>query len=195
MFFVDSDIRLRQDTFTKLFDGNFPIVSGLYRSRSPPFQLTAKVNGNPVGDDIITWKNAASIQVHEIPMGCVLIDRRVFLRMAAKINEWQCIVDHRADTGREVATYSDKDARENGWRCKICGKNLLTYFFQSRIGVKGALSDAVSEDYYFSRQAASMGFPLYVRNDAFVEHYAALGDWHIAERGPVTTSSATGLVG
>lgn len=45
IFFLDSDILVNPDTLMKLFTTNMPIVSAVYYSRSPPYEMVAQVGG------------------------------------------------------------------------------------------------------------------------------------------------------
>jgi hypothetical protein len=45
IFFLDSDILVNPDTLQKLFIGNLPILSAVYYSRAPPYEMVAQIGG------------------------------------------------------------------------------------------------------------------------------------------------------
>lgn len=191
LFFIDSDIRLRPDTFQILYDSHLPIVSGAYVTRSPPWKICARVNSQYLSFEM--YKKAHQFYaVHEVGMGCCLIDRRVFLRLAAKINEWFCLADHTNDAGKYVLTYTDKEAIAANWKCVKCQNTLVCPFFKNTMGYDK--NYGLGEDWYFCKIARELGFDIYLSNQAVVDHEPHVGDWFVNENGPQTTVVNAGLV-
>lgn len=89
LFFLDSDIAPRSDALTRLLSRDLPIVSGLYRKRTPPHEpmaFTKSKNGIlPIGE-----KGPALQQVDRVGGGCLLIERKVFEKMKRPwfVNGW-----------------------------------------------------------------------------------------------------------
>jgi hypothetical protein len=52
IFFLDSDILVNPDTLTKLFIGNMPIISGVYYSRAPPYEMVAQIGGRGLSHEL-----------------------------------------------------------------------------------------------------------------------------------------------
>lgn len=147
-FFVDSDMLLDQNTFLNMIAANMPVISAAYMSRSPPFDMMANLQGHQLKREVVA-KNPVRqyITVDEVGMGACLIDRLVFERIAKMLNTWRCMTDHKPEGLDTSAKYSDAEARQQGYQCKLCGNLLVAPFFWSRIGFFD--HDAVSEDYWF----------------------------------------------
>jgi hypothetical protein len=45
IFFLDSDILVNPDTLQKLYVANMPIISAVYYSRAPPYEMVAQIGG------------------------------------------------------------------------------------------------------------------------------------------------------
>jgi hypothetical protein len=193
LFFVDADIILRPDTLVKLLQDDFPIISAVYRSRVDPYPLVARVGGDALTGDMMrqiqeeaaqspSGGHKKTVEVEEIGMGCVLIHRLVLLRMAQFTNEWRCLLDHRKDEriGKQVARFTDMDARKNNWKCKYCDNILLCNFFENRIQT-GVGDESRSEDFVFCQRARAAGFHILVQVDNVVTHETA--PFRVDERG------------
>ena len=141
ILFLDSDIILKPDTILLLKEANFPITSGVYFGRFPPYNAVANISGKPVPRNTIVERRESAadkralMEVHEVGMGCCLIDTRVFERIAKIHNlRWYCMQRHpdqlanieKDDTG---ISYDNDEAILLGYKCKYCGNTLLANFF------------------------------------------------------------------
>jgi hypothetical protein len=68
IFFLDSDILVEPDTLTKLFASNMPIVSGVYYSRSPPYEMVAQIGGQGLSHEMAGQDQIR--EVEEVGKGC-----------------------------------------------------------------------------------------------------------------------------
>src|SRR5438132_5419629 len=181
LFFVDSDILLRPDTLVKLLQDDFPIISAVYRGRSEPYPLVARIDGQALTGDMVRQieEDAAkqaggnvrkTIEVEEVGMGCILIHRLVLLRLAQQQNEWRCLLDHRRDAGRAVIKYTNEEARKRNWKCKHCDNILLCNFFEYKIQTGD--QDSRSEDFVFCQRARAAGSHILIQLDNVVTHEA-----------------------
>ena len=191
LFFLDSDIRLRPDTFTILYDSHLPIISAAYLTRSPPWKICARINSDYLSIEMFK-KPHKYYQVHEVGMGACLIDRRVFTRLAAKINKWYCMADHTKDAGKFVLIYNDKEATANNWKCPKCQNTLICNFYRNTMALNE--EEGLGEDFYFCKLAREYGFDIYLSNQAVVDHEPRVGDWFIDEGGAKTTVVNAGVV-
>jgi len=190
LFFVDSDIRLRPDTFQTLYDSHLPIISASYVTRAPPFTICARVN-NEYLDAEMFKRDHRFYQVHEVGMGCCLIDRRVFQRISRRLDKWYCLADHTRDAKVYTLTYSDKDATALNWKCSKCNNTLICPFFKNMMG---SAEVGMGEDFHFCKLARETGFDIYLSNGAVVDHEPHSGDWVVNDQGAVTTVVNAGLV-
>jgi len=200
--FLDADIVLKSDTLTKLKLANFPIVSGVYFGRNPPYNAVANINNKPITrETVVSRRNAAPngralMEVHDVGMGCCMIDIRVFQRIAKFHNlRWYCMLRHpdqlaqieQDDTG---ISYDNDEAKLLGYRCKYCGNTLIAKFFDYRIGKES--KDSLSEDYYFCKLARQCGFQVYLSLDAEVEHEITM--FTIDSNGLTNSTTSAGVV-
>lgn len=180
IMFLDTDIIIKNDTILSLKQANFPITSAIYYGRNPPYNVVANINGVPVPRETILEKRKTSpdgralMEVHDVGMGCVLIDTRVFQRIAQFHNlEWFCMLRHpdqladqeKDDTG---LSYTNEEAIILNYSCKYCGNTLIAKFFDYRIGKKK--KNSLSEDYFFCKLARQCGFQVYLSIHAEVDH-------------------------
>jgi hypothetical protein len=86
IFFLDSDILVNPDTLTKLFITNMPIMSAVYYSRAPPYEMVAQVKGKSLSHEMAGKDEIR--EVEEVGMGCCLVNTRVFHRIGRKL-DWQ----------------------------------------------------------------------------------------------------------
>ncbi len=87
LFFLDSDIVPAADTLTRLLAHRQPIVSGLYRKRTPPHEVMA-ITHPPTPS--LTLREGVQ-RVDFVGAGCLLIERRVFekIRPPWFAGEWR----------------------------------------------------------------------------------------------------------
>src|SRR6185312_9405891 len=116
--------------------------------------------------------------------GCLLVDRIVIERVAAKMDKWYCLTQHKKDGFDEAVKYKNKQAIALKYRCKICNGLLVAPFFHYRLGFED--TDPVSEDFYFCRQVRRAGFDIHVINNVVAKHEPKPGDWWIDENGMQT---------
>jgi hypothetical protein len=167
ILFYDADVWPPADGLEKLLSLRLPIVGALYRSRGPPFQLLANKDDKPLPDDVLNTPNAIA-EVDEIGAGFLLVDMRAIKRYAAKLDNWQCLANHK-DKGAPVARFDDKTALSTNYKCQYCGGTLVSKFFDYRAGKATTL--AISEDYYFCRKIKELcGFRTYAFTGVFAEH-------------------------
>lgn len=77
LFFLDADIVPSPDTLNKLLKNNKPIVSGLYRKRTPPHEPMALLrHGRTIYP--ISIRGPRLRRVDFVGAGCLLIRREVF---------------------------------------------------------------------------------------------------------------------
>lgn len=171
LFFIDSDVILNSDTLEQLAVIRMPITSACYRSRGEPYSVLANIDNKQVDEKLLADGNVTFIKVHQVGLGCCLIDTRVFRNIAAKLNEWRCFVDHAPNIGKEVAVYDDATAIKNEYKCEICKQSLVARFFWSRSGMQNV--NAVSEDYWFCHLARQQSFPVVIRPNVWVNHEAS----------------------
>ena len=202
ILFIDSDIVLKNDTIIQLKEANFPIVGAVYFGRNPPYNTVANINGVPVPRNTIIEKRGSTpntkalMEVHEIGMGCALIDMRVFERVA-KIHDlqWYCMLRHpdqlsnieRDDTG---ISFTNGEAVALNYKCKYCGNTIIANFFDYRIGKQA--ENSLSEDYYFCKLARQCGFQVYVAIHAEVEHEITM--FSIDSNGLTNSTTSAGVV-
>jgi hypothetical protein len=79
IFFLDSDILVNSDTLQKLFIGNLPIISAVYYSRAPPYEMVAQIGGRGLSHEMAGEDQVR--EVEEVGMGCCLVNTRVFHRV------------------------------------------------------------------------------------------------------------------
>ena len=201
--FLDADIILKTDTFLRLREANFPIISALYFGRNPPHNAVANINSIPITrNDVVSKRNAAPdkkplMEVHEVGMGCVMIDMRVFKRIAKFHNlRWYCMMRHpslkdieKDDTG---ISYDNDEAQLLGYRCKYaeCGNTLIAKFFEYRIGKYS--ENSLSEDYFLCKLARQAGFQIYLNLGAEVEH--EITTYTIDSNGLTNSVTSAGVV-
>ena len=200
--FLDSDVILKADTFLRLKEANFPIISALYFGRNPPHNVVANISGIPITrNDAVSKRNAAPdkkalMEVHEVGMGCVLIDMRVFKRIAKFHNlKWYCMLRHpdlpanieQDDTG---ISYDNDEAKLLEYKCKYCGNTVIAKFFEYRIGKYS--ENSLSEDYYFCKLARQCGFQIYLNLGAEVEH--EITTYTIDSNGLTNSVTSAGVV-
>jgi len=195
LFFIDSDIRLEPDTFVKLWRTDLPIISATYFERTPPYKAVARFNGEPYTPEFVKQVAATEslVEAHEVGMGAILIDMRIFQRLGQKINKWVCLVDHTKEVNKMVASYSNAQALAQNYECSICHNLLICPFFQSRNGFFD--DNPVSEDFAWSKSVRELGFQIYISPQAIVHHVTTVGDFEIGIDGPKTTMSHLGLAG
>jgi hypothetical protein len=202
ILFLDADILLQRDTITLLHRAALPIVSAVYYGRNPPHNVVANISGKPLTRNNIEEKRnstpngQALMEVHDTGMGCVLIDMRVFERIATVHNlEWYCMMRHpdqlanieKDDTG---LTYTNEEAIALNYACKYCGNTLIAKFFEYRIGKYA--EDSLSEDYYFCKLARKCGFSLYLAIHAEVPH--EIKTYTIDSKGLTNSVTSAGVV-
>jgi hypothetical protein len=88
IFFLDSDILVNPDTLQKLFIANLPIISAVYYSRAPPYEMVAQIGGRGLSHEIAGSDQVRDVE--EVGMGCCLVNTRVFHRIGRKL-DWQCV--------------------------------------------------------------------------------------------------------
>lgn len=180
LLFLDEDVILKQDTIISLKEANMPIIGAVYFARNPPYSIVARINGNPITrDELISKRNntpggKALMEVHDIGMGAVLIDMRVFQRIANTHKlPWFCMLKH-PDQLREIEKddtgiyYDTNEAVALNYKCKYCNNTLIAPFFDYRIGKYS--ENSLSEDYYFCKVAREAGFSIYLSLHTEVEH-------------------------
>lgn len=182
LFFLDSDVELEHDGLTKLYAARRPIIAGVYCGRAPPYGLSANVNRKPLMPDIVTKYPDRMIDVHEIGMGCCLIDMRVFGRIARDKNmRWRCIKSHAKELGvqlrpdetspKEIAKFSNQEAELLGWKCGYCQSSIVADFFTySQANELAEKYGLYSEDYFFCQMARDSGFPISIHTGVFGVH-------------------------
>jgi hypothetical protein len=187
LFFVDSDIILRQNTLRNLMEFQMPIVSAVYMSRAPPYQPVALAGGKPLSHTITKLDPPQLIEVEQCGMGCILIERRVIERISKKINKFRCLIDHTKEAGLAVVTYMDQEARRLNYSCRYCKGLLISNFFKTTLGTDD--ENPMSEDYYFCKLARQAGYQIFVQSNNIVGHEPRQGDWIIDERGLTSNQS------
>jgi hypothetical protein len=90
IFFLDSDILVNPDTLTRLFIANMPIISAVYYSRAPPYEMVAQIGGRGLSHELAGKDEVR--EVEEVGKGCCLVNTRVFHRIGQK-PDWQCFFD------------------------------------------------------------------------------------------------------
>jgi hypothetical protein len=182
IFFLDADVEMPHDGLVKLYETKRPIIAGVYSQRSPPYALSANIQRRALTPEILEKYPNAVLDVHEIGMGCALINMRVIKRIAARQElQWYCMKPHGQDLGiklrpdeiseKEVMVYTNKEATELQWRCRICNSGIVADFFKYTIGTGlSAVHGMFSEDYYFCYQARQVGFPIFIHTGVFTNH-------------------------
>ncbi len=188
--FVDSDMLIDGNTFPNLLASNLPIISAAYMQRSPPFEMMAFAQGHQISHEQAKNPTRQYITVDEVGAGCLLVDRIVFERIARMLNIWRCLTNHEEEGFKTTVKYTDAEAMEQGYTCKMCKKTLICPFFWSRMGFFD--TDNVSEDYWFCRQARKAGFDIAVVNNLVIPHEPRISDWFINEDGLQTRLSNAG---
>lgn len=181
LFFLDSDIILEPDTLRMLMELRMPILSAVYMARSPPYQPVALNFGKPLDHSITSLDPPQSIEVEQIGMGCCLIERRVFERIAKDKNfRYKCLIDH-SDQGNKVMKYTNLEARLNNYSCTSCKGLVVGEFFKTTLGTDD--QDPLSEDYYFCKMARKAGYRIFVLSNCVVGHEPRQGDFIITKNG------------
>lgn len=182
LFFLDSDVEITRDALVKLYGTRRPIVAGVYCQRAPPYGLSANINKRMLSIELLNKYPDRLVDVHEIGMGCCLIDMRVFKKIAEKDNlQWRCMQLHAKELGvqvppdvtspKEVAQFHNEDAINLDYKCGFCGKTLIAEFFKYTIATEASsIEGPYSEDYYFCYKARKYGFPISVHTGVFGEH-------------------------
>lgn len=182
LFFLDSDVEITRDALVKLYEARKPITAGVYCQRSPPYGLSANINKKMLSPNILTQYPNRLVDVHEIGMGCCLIDMRVFKKIAEKDNlQWRCMQLHGKELGvnvsqefsspKEVAQFHNEDAIKENYKCGFCGKTLIAEFFKYTIATEASsIEGPYSEDYYFCYKARKYGFPISIHTGVFGDH-------------------------
>jgi hypothetical protein len=182
IFFLDSDVELPHDGLVKLYNAKRPIIAGVYSGRSPPYGLSANINRQILSPEILNKYPDGIMEVHEIGMGCTLIDMRVIERMARMNNmKWRCIRPHAKELGvqlrpdetspKEIAKFSNDEAKGLQYKCGYCQSLLITDFFDYTTGKERSETVGMfSEDYYFCQRARDVGFPIAIHTGVFGEH-------------------------
>lgn len=182
VFFLDSDVEVQRNTLVKLHQARKPIVAGVYCQRSPPYALSANINKRALTVEVLDKYPDRLIDVHEVGMGCCLIDTRVFKKIAEKDNlQWRCMQMHAKELGanvqqdvtspKEVAQWHNEDAINLNYRCGFCGKTLMAEFFKYTMAKESAsIEGPFSEDYYFCHIARRCGFPITIHAGVFCNH-------------------------
>lgn len=148
LLFVDQDIILKQNTLLELFDQQLPVVGCVYYSRSDPYNVVATINHEALSRDFVKEKlnsakdQRAIMEVHEIGMGCTLIDTRVFKRLAMIHNlEWICMLRHphikeleELEQDDRMVSFTNEEAIRSNYRCPYCNNTIIAKFFEYRIG-------------------------------------------------------------
>lgn len=186
--FYDVDTIPPLDGLEKLLSLRMPVVAGLYRSRGPPHVLLANKDGKPLPDDVLKADNGIA-EVDEIGAGFMLVDMRAIKRYAAKLDNWQCLNDHK-DKGvpSGVARFDDKTAIALNYKCQYCQGALLAQFFEYRAGRTSTL--AISEDYFFQRNIKRLcGFKTFAFTGVRCTHENAFT--HVTCDEPVLKTSLT----
>lgn len=180
IFFVDEDVNLKHNTLTLLKEANMPIVGAVYYKRNPPYDVCANINQNALTRQQIAEKRGTSpdgkglMEVHELGFGAILVDIRVFHRVAQIHNlPWFCMNRHPGQLDslekNDSGIYFDYiEAIELKYRCKYCNNTLVCPFFDYRLGKYS--EDALSEDYYFLKLARNCGFSVYLSLHTEVPH-------------------------
>lgn len=217
VLFLDQDIILKQNTLTDLHEAQFPICSAVYFSRAPPYNVVSNINTKPVSrDDLMTRlekapQHRAYMEVHEVGAGCMLVDMRVFKRLATFLDmQWYCMLRHPENPERQqlelddnLPSYSNAEAIKQNYRCNVevewdekgnpirtCNNTLVAKFFDYRIGKEN--EDALSEDYYFNKLCRKVGFSIYLSIHTIVEH--ELPFLSINENGIMNSSVGAGIL-
>jgi|SRR5687768_4217270 len=181
IFFLDSDVEMPHDGLVRLQQSKKPIIAGIYSTRSPPYGLSANINRRPLMPDILEKYPDRNIDVHEIGMGCALIDMRVIERIARDLKlQWYCMKPHGKELGlktenqttpKEIMVYTNDEAVNQQWHCKICNSSIIADFFKYTVGTGlSAIEGAYSEDYYFCHLAKKVGFPIFIHTGVFCTH-------------------------
>lgn len=202
LFFLDQDVIVKPDTLTELITPEMPIISAVYFSRAPPYNVVANIRGNPLTrDDIVNRLEKAPghqalMEVHEAGAGSLLVDIRVFKRIADILDlKWSCMLRHpgkldEIEKDDSVIMYSNSEAIELNYRCKYCDNTLVSKFFDYRIGKEK--DDALSEDYYFNKLCRKVGFSIYLSIHTSVEHEIPF--FTINENGIMNSSVGAGII-
>lgn len=191
LFFIDSDILLKHDTLTKLYERRKPVIGAAYCSRAPPYNFVANINRQALSPAEYIGKEMI-IDVEELGMGACLIDMRVIFRMMERFDMFfRCSTLHKKEIPNKtgVAKFPWKEAQEYNWKCKYCQNGLISEFFDYTIAT-GRADDVgmYSEDYYFCRNVIATGGTVSVHTGAFVTHEISM---QLVEQGiynPVTSA-------
>jgi hypothetical protein len=186
IFFLDSDILVEPDTLNKLFVGNMPIISAVYYSRAPPYEMVAQVKGRGLSHEMAGTDQVR--EVEEVGMGCCLINCRVFHRIGQKL-DWQCLMPH--SEGEEAYHMEYDKAKPLNFACDKCGGALVAKFFEDRIGK--AKTTAISEDFYFCKLARSFGYHVMIHLGVIVNHEMTSG-FEIGQKGLINTTTSAAIV-
>lgn len=76
VFFLDSDMKFKQDTLKRLLKAGKDIVGATYVKRVPPYNVL----GVPMEDGPVHYKDGV-VEVKGLPAGCLLIKTAVFKRL------------------------------------------------------------------------------------------------------------------
>lgn len=188
VFYVDSDILLRPDTLQLLAEEKLPIVSACYFNRSPPYELVANIQNRPVSHTIVKEQPGKLYEVEEVGMGAILLDMRVFHRLAQKLDKWRCIRVH--GDNLTPLLYTNKEAQESNYSCKECKGLLLSTFFDHKLGKSDEI--LASEDYWFCKQVRELGFQVYLKTNVITPHETT--PLHLTEEGLVNPIGSAGII-
>lgn len=201
IFFLDSDIEMPHDGLVKLYQAKKPIIAGVYSQRAPPYGLSANINRQMLMPDFLDKYPDRVMDVHEVGAGALLIEMRVIERMARENKmQWYCMKPHGKELGlnlpkdmtspKEIMVYTNDEAIQTEYRCKICNSTLIADFFKYTVGTGlSAQEGAFSEDYYWCYQARKCGFPVSIHCGVFCTH--EVPNMKITREGllnPVTTA-------
>jgi hypothetical protein len=118
LFFIDHDVLLPPDCFLKLNNyirsGEYPVVSGLYYTRSHPAEpLCYRGRGNSYYDK---FKIGDKIMVDGHGMGCTLINVKLLKAMYADAPEYVINGKDKARMVMETPSYSVRDPESGEYR-------------------------------------------------------------------------------
>lgn len=126
--FVDADMRVQPDAYTKLLSTHLDIVGGLYFQRFPPympcmFNMSIDSNGQMVKTPIVGWKPGDLVPCDFVPSGLTIYRLRLLSALFSKHPrpfEWG--VDTSpvpSDNGINVPVFSEDYTAS--WRAKELG--------------------------------------------------------------------------
>jgi hypothetical protein len=68
IFFLDSDILVEPGTLLVLYQANMPIISAVYYSRAPPYEMAAQIGGRGLSHEMAGQDQVR--EVEEVGTGC-----------------------------------------------------------------------------------------------------------------------------